>query len=71
MSSESLPLPSPRRRILDVSVSVKLTREEKRALDELAHANHVAHERDDTLARLIRTAIRKTYPNLAATNGTG
>ena len=50
--------PLPKRPRLDVAVSVKLTAAEKRALDQLAF------DTDDTLARLIRSAIRRTYPDL-------
>ena len=60
---DTLP-PPPKRPVLEVQVSVKLSAEEKRALDQLAF------DTDDTLARIIRGAIRKTYPNLTS-NGEG
>lgn len=54
---------TPKRPVLDVSVSVKISTAEKSALDQLAF------DTDHTLAQLIRKAIRETYPNLLESNG--
>ena len=49
---------APRRQPRNAMISVKLTDEEKKALDKLAF------DQDDSVSRLIRQALLKTHPEI-------